>query len=305
MKIAIFYGGPGDVDSQVRAVQDYEAQGFDGVFFGSVTGADAMTVIALAGQKTSRIELGTSVVPTYLRHPTAMAMQALATQAATGGRFTLGIGPSHKPFVEGMLGIPYDRPAVHTREYLSVLRPLLNGEPVSFRGEFFNVNGQVRVPNATAPQVLISALAPVMLRIAGELADGTITWMAGLRAIESHVTPRIRKAAQEAGRPEPRIMVGLPVVVTDDAAAAREKAAQAFRVYGTLPNYQRILATSGASGPADVAIVGNEAEVERQLRDLASAGATDFLTGMFTVGDDPQASLRRTTECLRGLVGKV
>lgn len=305
MKIAIFYGGPGDVDSQVRAVQDYEAQGFDGVFFGSVTGADAMTVIALAGQKTSRIELGTSVVPTYLRHPTAMAMQALATQAATGGRFTLGIGPSHKPFVEGMLGIPYDRPAVHTREYLSVLRPLLNGEPVSFRREFFNVNGQVRVPNATAPQVLISALAPVMLRIAGELADGTITWMAGLRAIESHVTPRIRKAAQEAGRPEPRIMVGLPVVVTDDAAAAREKAAQAFRVYGTLPNYQRILATSGASGPADVAIVGNEAEVERQLRDLASAGATDFLTGMFTVGDDPQASLRRTTECLRGLVGKV
>src|SRR3990172_9357471 len=305
MKIAMFYGGPADVESQVQAVQDYEAQGFDGVFFGSVTGADAMTVIALAGQKTSRIELGTSVVPTYLRHPTGMAMQALATQAATGGRLTLGIGPSHKPFVEGMLGIPYDRPAVHTREYLSVLLPLLHGEPVSFRGEFFNVNGQVRVPNTEAPQVLISALAPVMLRIAGELAGGTITWMAGLRAIESHVTPRIRKAAQEAGRPEPRIMVGVPVVVTDDAAAAKEKAAQAFRVYGTLPNYQRILATSGAAGPADVAIVGNEAEVERQLRDLASAGATDFLTGMFTVGDDPQASLRRTTECLKGLAGKI
>jgi len=305
MKIAIFYGGPADVDSQVRAAQDYEAQGFDGLFFGSVTGADAMTVIALAGQKTSRIELGTSVVPTYLRHPTGMAMQALATQAATGGRLTLGIGPSHKPFVEGMLGIPYDRPALHTREYLSVLLPLLNGEPVSFRGEFFKVNGQVRVPNTEAPQVLISALAPVMLRIAGELAGGTITWMAGLRAVESHVTPRIRKAAQEAGRPEPRIMVGLPVVVTDDAAAAKEKAAQAFRVYGTLPNYQRILATSGAEGPADVAIVGNESEVERQLRELASAGATDFLAGMFTVGDDPQASLRRTTECLRSLVGKV
>ena len=305
MKIAMFYGGPADVESQVQAVQDYEAQGFDGVFFGSVTGADAMTVIALAGQKTTRIEVGTSVVPTYLRHPTGMAMQALATQAATGGRLTLGIGPSHKPFVEGMLGIPYDRPALHTREYLSVLLPLLNGEPVSFRGEFFKVNGQVRVPNTEAPQVLISALAPVMLRIAGELAGGTITWMAGLRAVESHVTPRIRKAAQEAGRPEPRIMVGLPVVVTDDAAAAKEKAAQAFRVYGTLPNYQRILATSGAEGPADVAIVGNESEVERQLRELASAGATDFLAGMFTVGDDPQASLRRTTECLRSLVGKV
>lgn len=305
MKISIFYGGPSDVDAQVRAVQDYEAQGFDGVFFGSVSGPDAMTVIALAGQKTSRIELGTSVVPTYVRHPTAMAMQALATQAATGGRFTLGLGPSHKPFVEGMLGIPYDRPAVHTREYLQVLQPLLRGESVNFHGEFFNVNGQVRVANVEPPSVMISALAPVMLRIAGELTDGTITWMAGIKAIENHVVPRIRKAAAEAGRPEPRVMVGLPVVVTDDAAAAREKAARAFVVYGTLPNYQRILATSGASGPADVAIVGNEAEVERQLRDLASAGATDFLTGMFTVGDDPQASLRRTTECLKGLVGKI
>ena len=302
MKIAMFYGGPGDVDSQVRAVQDYEAQGFDGVFFGTVTGADAMTVIALAGQKTSRIELGTSVVPTYLRHPTAMAMQALATQAATGGRFTLGIGPSHKPFVEGMLGIPYDRPAVHTREYLSVLRPLLNSEPVSFRGEFFNVNGQVRVPGATAPQVLISALAPVMLRIAGSWQTGRLRGWRGCGR-SSHVTPGSESGL--TGRPAPRIIVGLPVVVSADAAAAREKAAQAFRVYGTLPNYQRILATSGADGPADVAIVGNEAEVERQLRDLASAGATDYLAGMFTVGDDPQASLRRTTECLKGLVGKI
>ena len=305
MKIAMFYGGAGDIESQVKAAQDYESQGFDGLFFGSVTGADAMTVIAVAGQKTSRIELGTSVVPTYLRHPTGMAMQALATQAATGGRFTLGIGPSHKPFVEGMLGIPYDRPGIHTREYVSVLKPLLRGEQVSFQGEFFKVNGQVRVPGVEAPPVLISALAPVMLRTAGELADGTITWMAGIKAVESHVTPRITKAAREAGRPSPRIMVGLPVVATDDAAAAREKAARAFVVYGTLPNYQRILERSGASGPADVAIVGNEAEIERQLRDLVSAGATDFLAGMFTVGDDPKASLQRTTECLAGLVGKI
>jgi len=306
MKIAIFYGGAGDLGSQVRAAQEYEALGFDGLWFGSVTGGDAMTVIAVAGQKTSRIELGTSVVPTYLRHPVAMAMQALTTNAAAGGRFTLGIGPSHKPFVEGMLGIPYDRPGVHTREYVTVLQGLLRGaQPVRFQGEFFRVNGQVRVPGAEPPGVLISALAPVMLRTAGELADGTITWMAGPRAIESHVTPRIQKAAAEAGRPAPRIIVGLPVAVWDNEAEAREKAARSFVVYGTLPNYQRILATSGATGPADVAIVGNEAQVERQLRDLAAAGATDFLAGMFTVGDDPKASLQRTTECLRALVGRI
>jgi len=125
MKIAISYGGAGDLESQVRAVQDYETQGFDGVWFGSVTGGDAMTVIAVAGQRTSHIELGTAVTPTYLRHPVGMATQALTTQAAVGGRFTLGLGPSHKPFVEGMLGTPYERPGIHTIEYLSVLRPLL------------------------------------------------------------------------------------------------------------------------------------------------------------------------------------
>jgi len=176
---------------------------------------------------------------------------------------------------------------------------------VNFQGEFFQVNGQVRVPGAEPPSVLISALAPMMLRAAGELADGTVTWMAGPHAVETHVTPRIRKAAAAAGRPEPRIIVGLPVAVHDDAAAAREKAARAFAVYGTLPNYQRIIEKSGAAGPAEVVIVGNEAEVERQLRELASAGATDFLAGMFPVGDDPKASLRRTTECLRNLLGKV
>lgn len=305
MKIGIFFGGPTDVERQVEGIVRYEADGFDSVYMGSVTGTDAMTVLALAGQKTSRIELGTSIVPTYLRHPVAMAMQALTTQAATGGRFALGLGPSHKPMVEGMLGLSYERPAAHMREYLTVLGPLLKGEAVSFSGEFFRVNGQVRVPGVEPPALLISALAPVMLRLAGEMTDGTITWMTGPKTLETHTVPRMNKAAEAAGRPRPRVIAGFPVVVTDDPAGAREKAARSFVVYGTLPNYQRMLEKEGASGPADIAIVGSEAEVERQLRSIAATGATDFLAGMFTVGDDPQASLRRTTECLKGLVGKI
>ena len=305
MKLAIFFGGAQDVEGQVQAVVDAEKDGFDGMWYGQIFGPDAMTVLALAAARTSRIELGTSVIPTYTRHPHVMAQQALTVQAASNGRFNLGIGLSHAPVVEGMWGLSYERPALHMREYLSVLLPLVREGRVSFSGEMFRVNASLQIPGVQPLPVLIAALAPIMLRMAGELTDGTITWMVGPKALETHIVPRITKAAEGAGKPRPRVVVGLPVAVTDDAAGAREKAARSFQIYGTLPNYQRVLGIEGADGPADVAIVGNEAEVERQLRAVASAGATDFLAGAFPVGDDVQASLGRTRECLKGLVGKV
>jgi alkanesulfonate monooxygenase SsuD/methylene tetrahydromethanopterin reductase-like flavin-dependent oxidoreductase (luciferase family) len=144
-----------------------------------------------------------------------------------------------------------------------------------------------------------------MLKMCGEQTDGTITWMVGPRTLETHIVPRLNKAAADAGRPAPRVVVGLPVAVTDDAAGARERAAQSFAVYGTLPNYQRVLGIEGAAGPADVAIVGNEAEVEAGIRAVAAAGTTDFLAASFPVGDDAKASLARTRALLKSLVGKV
>ncbi len=305
MKLAIFFGGANDVDGQIQGVIDAENDGFDGIWFGQIFGPEALTVLALAGQRTNRIELGTSVVPTYPRHPHMLAQQALTVQAACGGRFNLGIGLSHAPVVENMWGLSYDRPAVHMREYLSVLLPLIREGRVSFRGEFFRVNATVQVPVPKPPPVLIAALAPVMLRMAGEMTDGTITWMAGPKTLETHIVPRITKAAKEAGSPAPRIVVALPIAVTDDPTDAKERAGRSFQIYGTLPNYQRMLNIEGAGGPADVAIVGNENAVEKQLHDLASAGATDFLAGSFPVGDDAQASLSRTRALLKGLIGKV
>jgi 5,10-methylenetetrahydromethanopterin reductase len=305
MRIAEFAGGTNDVATQVQSVVRDEKDGLDGIWFGQIFGSDVLTVLALAGQETSRIELGTSVVPIYPRHPHALAQQALTVQAASNGRFNLGIGLSHAPVVESMWGLNYDRPAVYMREYLSVLIPLLNEGRVSFNGDVFRVQVNVQVPVPKPPPVLIAALAPVMLRMAGEMTDGTITWMAGPKTLETHIVPRISKAAQDAGRPAPRVVAGLPVAVTDDAAGARERAARSFQIYGTLPNYQRMLNTEGVGGPADVAVVGDENEVEQQLRGIASAGATDFLAGMFPVGGDVQASLRRTRALLKGLVGKI
>ena len=305
MRIGINLGGAENVEQQVRQVIEAEEDGYPSVWFAQIFGSDALTTIALAGQKTERIEMGTSVVPTYPHHPFTLAQQALTVQVATGGRLALGVGLSHQPVIEGMWGLSYEKPARHMREYLSVLRPLITEGKVAFTGETFRVTGGVNVPGATPCPILIAALAPMMLRIAGELADGTVTWMTGPKTIESHIVPRITAAAESAGRPAPRVCVALPVAVTDDAAAAREQAAQLFQIYGQLPNYKRMLDKEGVAGPADVAMVGDESAVERQLREMASAGATDLLAAVYPVGDDADASMARTRALLKSLIGKV
>jgi F420-dependent oxidoreductase-like protein len=305
MRIGLFLDTGPAPQQVLDQVVKTEADGFDICYLGQIFGCDALTIIALAGQKTSRIELGTAVVPIYGRHPFSFAQQALTTNVATNGRFVMGIGLSHQVVVENMWGFSYEKPATYMREYLAVIDPLLHGKPAAFNGEHFRVNAGITVPGSTAPSVMIAALAPVMLKIAGEQTDGTILWMTGIKAIETHIAPKINKAAKDAGRPQPRIVCCLPTAVTNDPAAARERVKQIFAVYGQLPNYKRVLARGGAEGPADVAIVGDEAEVERQLRALASAGVTDFAAAIFPTRDDPMASMTRTRALVRSLIGKV
>ena len=218
-------------------------------------------------------------------------------------RFDLGL--SNRPNVEAVMGLSYDSPALHMNEYLSVLRPLVDDGKVDFAGRFYNVKGQCQVAGATPVPVVIAALAPRMLRIAGEQADGTITWMAGVKTIESHVVPRISAAAQAANRPHPRVCVAMPIAVTDDPQGARDAAARIYQRYGQLASYRRMLDLEGVEGPSEVALIGNEAEVERQLRAYADAGATDFLASTFPVGVDEEGSLTRTTNLLKSLIGKI
>ena len=307
MRIGLMHGDAGNftVEEQVQQVIDEEKDGFDCAWFGQIFGADSMTVMAIAGAKTSRIELGTSVIPTYTRHPWAMAQQAMTVRAAANGRFTLGIGPSHHVVVESMWGMSYEKPARHVKEYLSVLLPLVRDGKVQHKGELYSTMGQLAVANGTPVSVMLSALAPVMLKLAGSMTDGTITWMTGAKTVATHVVPSITAAAKEAGRPAPRVVVGLPICVADDTTAARATAAGYFAMYGTLPNYKRMLDKEGAAGPADVAIVGDEAAVERQIRDIASAGATDLLAAVFPSGGDAGASIARTRALLKSLIGKV
>ncbi len=296
MKIGIGIGDiggtPADVDGLVAQAKRAEAEGFASGWFANIFGMDAILAAALCARETTRLELGTAVVPTFPRHPLAMAQQALSAQAVARGRFTLGIGLSHQIVIEGMFGLSFAKPYSHMKEYLAVLGPLIRTGSVSHAGEEYRVNAQLAVPGATPCPILVAALAPKMLALAGREADGTITWMTGLRTVREHTVPRIREAASAAGRPAPRVVVGLPVAVTRDVAAARASAARGFQIYGALPSYRRMLDLEGAAGPDDVAIVGDESAVGEELDRLAEAGATDFLGIPFRVDGDEGAVAR-------------
>jgi F420-dependent oxidoreductase-like protein len=299
MRIGLMLGGSdGSLAGAAAQARRAEQSGLASFWMPNIFGIDAITAAALTGREVGRIELGTAVVPTYPRHPVALAQQALTAAAATGGRFTLGIGLSHKIVIEDMFGLDFSKPARHMREYLEVLTPLLRGEPVEYRGSEYRVKAGLNVPGAAPVPLLVAALGPVMLGLAGRLADGTITWMTGPRTLAEHIAPAIGKAARAAGRPEPRIVAGLPIALCRDAATAREGVAKAFEIYGMLPSYRAMLDREEAAGPADVALLGDEAALREQLGRLRDAGVTDFDAAVTPVEEGSEA---RTLEFLASL----
>lgn len=302
MRMGIFTGGIGDrdgIDGVVEMAATAAEQGFDSVWSEQIFGLDALTTLAVVGREVPRIELGTGVVPTYPRHPMMLAAQALTVQAATGNRLALGIGLSHQIVIESMLGLSFEKPLRHMREYLSVLLPLIRDGAVDFTGETIATHATVTVPGAEPCPVLVAALGPKMLELAGTVADGTITWMTGAATIAQHTVPTLRAAATAAGRPDPRTVVCLPVCVTGDVDGARERAARVFAVYGSLPSYRAMMDREGVAGPADLAISGDEKAVSAAIRRVQDAGATDFVAAEFASGDEERT---RTRDLLRSLL---
>ncbi len=301
MRIGVIVGASegGDLDALVAQAKSLEEAGFASLWAANIFGLDAITTMAIVGRETERIELGTAVVPTYPRHPTAIAQQALTVSAASKGRFALGIGLSHKLVIENMLGFSYDKPARHMKEYLAVLGPLLRGEAVAHDGDEYKVNLALQVPGAKAVPLLVAALGPVMLKLTGRLADGTITWMTGPKTLEDHIIPTLGKAAADAGRPSPRTVAGLPIVITNDPASARETIGKQLVMYGQLPSYRAMLDREGAAGPADVALAGDEAEVGAALDRLRDIGLTDFNAAIMPI---EEGAGERTLEFLKSRI---
>jgi len=278
------------VDDLVGRARTAADAGLASLWLGQMYDIDALTAVALIGREVADVTLGTAVTTTYSRHPITMSSQAKTTNAATGGRLTLGIGVSHRRPVEQRYGYGFDRPARHLREYLTALLPLMRGDEVSFHGQTLTadtVGFSTRVAGSTPPPpVLIAALGPVMLRVAGELADGTTTWLAGLRTIAEHITPAITAAS--GSRPSPQIVAALPVCVTSEPGAVRDRAAAGLAFYASIPSYRAVLDREGVTSPAEVAIIGDEREVEHAITRLADAGVTHFVanTSSFTTAEE-------------------
>jgi F420-dependent oxidoreductase-like protein len=285
MRIGIMSGasGPGDtIDQLVARGLEVDRRGFATLWMANIFALDAILTLAIVGRETKRIELGTAVVPSYPRHPYAMAQAALTAQQAARGRFALGIGLSHRFVIEDLFGLSYDKPARHMREYLEVLRPLLQGGAVKHAGSQYHVNASIDVATPP-PALLVAAMGKVMLEITGELADGTVVWMTGANTVEKHIVPKITAAARAAGRPAPRIAAGIPIAVTGDATQAREWVAKNLVIYGQMPSYRAMLDMEGLAGPADLALVGDEKTLNAGLARLRDAGVTDFIAAIMPV----------------------
>lgn len=281
-----------DLDQIIADVEASETEGFSSYWLAQTALIDATAVLGLAGARTSTIDLGTAVVPTWERHPRALAAQALTAQAASGGRFTLGIGLSHRPVVEGMLRMEWKRPVRHMLDYLDVLQPLLTDGKVSHQGEVWSFMGSGGRPTHDPPRVMLAAMGEQMLRVAGRRTDGTILWCVGPVTIEQQILPVINDAADKAGRAAPSVICSLPVWVTDDLVPAKNFVATTFKDYAGLPSYRAMLDIEGVQGLESIALIGSEQQVADGLGRIAESGATDFTGVLMGANADELARAR-------------
>ncbi len=281
-----------DVDEAIAHAAQAAADGLSGWWLAQTGLVDALTVLAVAAPVAPDLELGTAVVATFPIHPTALAAKALTTQAITGGRLTLGIGVNHAPIVEEVWGQSFDKPIRHVIDYLTGLQGLLDEGKVNYSGEAFTTRFEGTRPTDNPPRVLLAAMGTQMLRVAGKRTDGTLLWMTGPKTIAGHISPVIRRAADEAGRPEPRVICSLPISVTDDEAGMRRFVDSVFSRYGELPSYRAMLDREGVAGPGDAMVCGNEDSVREQLAAIATAGATEFSAAEIGANPDDYARTR-------------
>ena len=279
MELGIF-GSSRNIDDLKKQVQVANNLGYSTFWTPQIFNLDALTALAVIAESVEDIRLGTSVIPTYPRHPMMLAQQALTVNQVSNGRLDLGIGLSHKPVVEGMWGISFDAPVGHMSDYLQILMALLHDGTISYGGKHLTSRGGIDVP-ADAPPVLVAALGPQMLKLVGRVADGTVTWMTGPETIRNHISPIINAAAEEAGRPVPQVIAAVPVCITSDLDIAEEYAKRDFGFYGDLPSYRAMLEREGLANSWDIALSGSFEEVAEGLQKYSDSGGTQVVAAVY------------------------
>ena len=303
MKIGVYgsrVGPRGGLEALAADARQAQDDGLASYWLPQWMSVDALTVFAAIAPAAPDIDFGTAVVPIAGRHPLPLAMQVMTTQAATRGRLQLGLGLSHRPVVEDQMGLPFDAPARRMEESLAALDALLRTGEADVDGEFVRCRARIGRMSEAVPPILLAALGPRMLDLAGRAADGTILWLTGPRTIEDFIVPRLSEAARAAGRSKPRIVAALPVCVTDDPASVRARVESLYAEIGLFSSYARVLGREGATGPADVAIVGDEARVGAALDELRGIGVTEFVA--MEVGRGTE-EVERTRDLLRARAG--
>lgn len=279
MELGIF-GSSRNIDDLKKQVQVANNLGYSTFWTPQIFNLDALTALAVIAESVEGIRLGTSVIPTYPRHPMMLAQQALTVNQVSNGRLDLGIGLSHKPVVEGMWGISFDAPVGHMSDYLQILMALLHDGTISYGGKHLTSRGGIDVP-ADAPPVLVAALGPQMLKLVGRVADGTVTWMTGPETIRNHISPVINAAAEEAERPVPQVIAAVPVCITSDLDIAEEYAKRDFGFYGDLPSYRAMLEREGLANSWDIALSGSFEEVAEGLQKYSDSGGTQVVAAVY------------------------
>ncbi len=272
--------GMRSVDQVRREAEWAAAAGFDSFWVSQASGVDPLVAIAAVGRDVPELaELGTSVVPLVGRHPLALGAEARTVQSALGGRLVLGVGASHQAVAEHAFGESYARPYSRTKEFLEALLPLLEGQAADVSGEQVVARGGLTIEAPPCP-VLLAALAPRMLRLAGALSAGTSLGHCGPKTIRTHIAPVLHEAAEAAGRPRPRIMALVSVVVTDDPTAAHLAALEGARGYARLPSYRRVLDLEGVASGAELLVAGSVGAVAEGLAQYVAAGVTHLRIGL-------------------------
>lgn len=293
------------IDDTVRLAREAYDAGLHSAWFGQSFAYDSPSLAAIVGREVPGLQVGTSAIPVFGRHPLLVSSQAQTAQAATGGRYHLGLALGTRHLTETGFGLPYQRPIGLLREFLTALRPLLETGEADFHGELLTATTPypAAVPGARPPvPVLVAAMGPQALRVSGELADGILPFLAGPRALTEHVVPAVTAAAEAAGRPAPRIVALVPGVVTADPEGVRQKAADALALYERIPSYQRAIELSGAGRAAEVAVIGDEETVAAEVRRYREAGATEVVFTATDLGgeDDRRRTWKLLGELSRG-----
>ncbi|MBS2537630.1 TIGR03564 family F420-dependent LLM class oxidoreductase [Catenulispora sp. NF23] len=300
MTTGVVFSLQNSIDTTVQLAREAEQAGTRSAWFGQTFGYDSPSLAAIVGREVPGLQVGTSAIPIFGRHPLLIASQAQTAQAATGGRYHLGLALGTKWLTETGFGIPYERPIRLLREFLTALRQLIETGSADFHGELLTATTPLpaTVPGAEPPvPILVAAMGPQALRASGELADGILPYLAGPRALAEHIVPQVRAAAEAAGRPAPRIVAFVPGVVTSDVETVRRKAVEELAFYEQFPSYQRVIGLSGATRAGDLAVVGDEETVAAEVRRYREAGATEVV---FSSTDLSTAEDRRRTWRLLG-----